>query len=120
MRLSTRVHGMLDYLVGAVMIALPFVLGMGDGVERWVLVGVGAATIVWGLLTDYELGVIRKLQIPHHLWLDGIGGVLLVVSPWLFGFDGEAWVPHVAAGLFAVAVAAFTDTIPSYDRREAR
>ncbi|HYJ79735.1 MAG TPA: hypothetical protein VEW03_09055 [Longimicrobiaceae bacterium] len=120
MRLSTRVHGALDYAVGALMIVLPFVLGLGGGAERWILVAVGVATIAWSLATDYELGVLRKLQIPHHLWLDGIGGVLLAVSPWLFGFDGRAWVPHVALGLFAAAAAVFTDTIPSYERRGAR
>ena len=120
MRLSTRTHGMLDYALGALLVALPFVLGLGGGAERWILVGVGVATIAWSLATDYELGVFRRLQIPHHLWLDGLGGVLLAVSPWLLGFDGRVWVPHVALGLFAAGAAALTDTIPSYDRRAAR
>lgn len=120
MRLATRIHGMLDYTVGALLIALPFVLGFGGGAQRWVPVGLGAAVIAYSLLTDYELGAVKRLQPPAHLWLDGLGGVLLAASPWLFGFDSEVWIPHVVFGALLVAAAVITDTIPGYERRAAR
>lgn len=121
MRLSTRVHGVLDYLTGAVLLLLPWVLGFGaKGPEGWVLLGLGAGVVAYSLLTDYELGAARKLQMPVHLWMDALGGVLLAASPWLLGFDERVWVPHVAVGLFELAAAAFTDTVPSYDRRRGR
>ncbi|HEX8904679.1 MAG TPA: SPW repeat protein [Longimicrobiaceae bacterium] len=120
MRLPTRTHGVLDYTVGALMIALPFVLRFGQGAQTWIFVALGGAAILYSLFTDYELGVVRKLQMPVHLWLDGISGVLLAVSPWLFGFDTEVWIPHVVVGLFEIAVAVVTDTVPGYERRSAR
>ena len=120
MRLPTRIHGVLDYTVGALLIALPVVLGFGDGAQRWVPVGLGAAIIAYALLTDYELGAVKRLQMPAHLWLDGLGGVLLAASPWLFGFDSEVWIPHVVLGALEIAAAVITDTIPGYERRTAR
>jgi hypothetical protein len=120
MRLPTRTHGVLDYVVGALMIALPFILRFGPGAQTWIFVALGGAAILYSLFTDYELGVIRKLQMPVHLWLDGIAGVLLAVSPWLFGFDSDVWIPHVVFGAFSIAVAVVTDTVPGYERRRAR
>ncbi|HEX2202702.1 MAG TPA: SPW repeat protein [Longimicrobium sp.] len=118
-RLSTRVHGMLDYAAGALLVALPFVGGFGGGPQTWVPVGLGVALLLYSALTDYELGLVKRLPVPAHLWLDAVGGVLLAVSPWLFGFDSEVWLPHLLVGLFEVVSAIFTDTIPAYERRRA-
>jgi hypothetical protein len=117
MRLPTRVHGMLDYAVGALMIALPFLLGFGSGPQAWIFVALGAAALGYSAFTDYELGLVKRIQMPWHLWLDGLSGVFLAVSPWLFGFDAQVWAPHVAVGAFEIAAAVVTDTIPAYDRR---
>jgi cbb3-type cytochrome oxidase subunit 1 len=120
MRLSTRVHGVLDYLVGALLAASPWLLGFArGGAETWVPVVVGGGVIVYSLFTDYELGVVKRMQMTVHLWLDGIGGVLLAASPWVLGFDERVWIPHLAFGLFEVTTALVTDTIPSYERRRA-
>ena len=118
MRLSTRVHGFLDYLVGALLIAAPWALGFDrGGMERWVFVGAGAAVLVYSLFTDYELGLVRRIQMPVHLWLDGIGGIFLLLSPWIFAFDDVVRVPHLVAGAFEIVVALVTNTIPGYERR---
>jgi hypothetical protein len=119
--LSTRLHGVLDYLVGLLLIAAPFVFHFGrGGPEQWVPVGLGAAVIVYSLLTDYELGVVRKIGMPAHLWLDALGGAFLAASPWIFGFDQQVCRPHLIVGLLEIVVAFFSNTIPSYERRRAR
>ncbi|HYR10502.1 MAG TPA: hypothetical protein VEQ60_22190 [Longimicrobium sp.] len=118
MRLPTRVHGMLDYLLGALLIAAPWLFGFADGgAEQWVPVALGAGVLLYSVFTDYELGVVKKLQMPAHLFLDALGGVLLAVSPWMFGFDERVWIPHVAVGLVEVVTAAITNTVPGYERR---
>ena len=119
MRITTRVHGYLDYIVGALLIAAPWLLGFTrGGAETWVMVGAGAAALLYSLFTDYELGLVRRLQMPLHLWLDGASGVLLAVSPWLFAFDEIVWIPHVVAGVFEILAAFFSHTIPGYERRQ--
>jgi hypothetical protein len=120
MRLPTRVHGMLDYLLGALLIALPWVAGFArGGAESWVPVAIGATLLAYSAVTDYELSLLRRLATPTHLLLDGLAGVALAVSPWLFGFDQTVWLPHVIAGVWAIVTATLTDTIPRYDRRRA-
>jgi SPW repeat len=118
MRLPTRIHGILDYLMGALLIASPWLLGFADNEgARWVPVGLGIFLLLYSLLTDYELGAVRKLQMPVHLMLDFVGGVALAVSPWLLGFDERVWMPHVVLGAVEVLAAAITNTVPGYERR---
>lgn len=118
--IPTRVHGMLDYLVGVVLIAAPWIFGFNDNeTARWVTIAIGAAAIVYSLLTDYELGVARVIPMPAHLELDIMSGALLAVSPWLFGFADEVWIPHVIVGVFEIIAALSTETVPHDERRRA-
>ncbi|HST58634.1 MAG TPA: SPW repeat protein [Longimicrobium sp.] len=120
MRLPTRIHGMLDYLLGALLIASPWLLGFADNeAARWVPVVLGAGVLLYSALTDYELGVVKKIQMPVHLMLDALGGVLLAVSPWMLGFDDRVWMPHVILGVVEILTAAITNTVPGYERRRA-
>lgn len=116
----TRVHGILDYLVGALLIVAPWLLGFAQGgAETWLPVVLGAGVIVYSLLTDYELGVVKTIPMPVHLGLDAGGGVLLAISPWLFGFAGIVWVPHLIVGLIEIGAALVTRTVPYEGRATA-
>lgn len=56
--LPTSVHGIVDYLVGALLIVAPLVLGFDQGgMETLVPIVLGFSAILYSLLTDYELGV---------------------------------------------------------------
>jgi hypothetical protein len=112
--IPTRVHGVLDYLWGALLLASPWLLGYADradkGAETWIAVVLALGAVVYSLATDYELGVARVLSMRAHLLLDLAGGVLLAASPWLFGFADRVWLPHVGFGLFSVAASLMTET----------
>jgi hypothetical protein len=111
--IPTRVHGMLDYLVGIVLIVAPWVLGFADGgPEQWVPVILGAGAIAYSLVTDYELGIARLIPMSVHLGLDLLSGILLAASPWLFGFADDIWWPHVLFGLIEIGAALMTRTAP--------
>lgn len=118
--IPTRVHGMLDYLMGAVLIILPWLLDFESDAAIWVPVILGAGTIAYSLLTDYELGVLRRLPMSTHLILDMLSGTVLAASPWLFGFADEVWVPHVVLGILEIGAAMMTQTIPGDEARGAR
>ncbi|HEX7119359.1 MAG TPA: SPW repeat protein [Longimicrobiales bacterium] len=115
--IPTRIHGILDYLMGALLIALPWLLGFAaGGAATWVPVVLGAALIVYSLLTDYELGVVKVIGMTAHLWLDAIGGLFLGLAPWIFGFE-ELGPPAEAfwlLGFIEIAAALLTRTAPSY------
>jgi hypothetical protein len=117
MALSTRVHGYVDYLAGGILVVLPVLSGIARGPAGITLIVAGVVLILTALATDFEAGVVRHLQIPLHLWIDGIVGLLLAVSPWLLSFYRTAWIPHVIIGIALIAFAFLTNTVPGYDRR---
>jgi len=116
--LSTRTHGIIDYIVGVALILAPFILGFANGgAAMWVPIILGAGAILYSLLTDYEMGVVRRISMRTHLGIDAIGGILLAVSPWLFNFDELVVAPHLIVGLLVLGASMTTETEPSPTRR---
>lgn len=107
--IPTRIHGVLDYLVGALLAISPWLLGFAaGGPETWVPVVLGIGAILYSIFTDYELGLVRAITMPFHLLLDGLSGILLAASPWIFGFADEVWVPHLVFGLTEILIPMIT------------
>jgi len=115
--IPTSVHGAVDYLTGGALLAAPKVLGIDDDRRAaLVLRSAGGGALVYSLITDYELGLLRLLPMPAHLALDAASGVLVAASPWLFGFAGRGpryWLPHVLVGAMEVLAATSTRTEPA-------
>lgn len=119
--ISTRVHGMLDYLVSLFLIAMPWLLDFDkSGAETWVPVGLGVAAIVYSLLTNYELGLFRTISMRTHLGLDLANGIVLAASPWLFGFADHLWAPHLILGMLEIGVVLGTKRYSSTEERHSR
>lgn len=100
-----KTHAILDYLVGALLIVAPYVLGFANGgAAQWVPMILGAATILYSLATRYELSVAKVIPYPTHLVIDAVSGVFLLASPWLLSFADEIWWPHVLVGMVELLV----------------
>lgn len=111
--ISTRVHGVIDYLAAGVLIGAPALFGLTRKDARtWLPFALGIGTVAYSALTDYELGVVRVIPMPVHLGLDAANGVLLAASPWLFGFSHKTVSPHVAFGLFEIGASLVTRPAP--------
>lgn len=118
--IGTRTHGFLDYIVGLLLIAAPWIFDFNKGgAETWVPVILGAVTILYSLLTDYEMGISNKISMRTHLTLDMVSGIFLAVSPWLFGFTDYIWEPHVIVGVLEIVVVLMTRTSPSTEHSTA-
>ena len=103
--INTRMHGVLDYVVGLLLAASPWLLGFyKDGPETWLPVSLGLLTVLYSLFTDYELGLVKKMPMSWHLTLDLMSGLLLGISPWAFGFYDDVWLPHAAIGALEIVV----------------
>jgi hypothetical protein len=73
--IPTRFHAPLDYIVGAVLIAAPWIFGFSDiGVAAAVSIVLGAGLIAYSLVTDYELGVWRVAPMAVHNLIDVVAG----------------------------------------------
>src|SRR5215210_6907676 len=118
--IPTRVHGMMDHLIGGLLILAPWLFNFDrGGAETWVPVILGAGVILYSLFTDYELSLVRSIPMPTHLMLDLGGGILLAVSPWLFGFSDYVWQPHLIVGLLEIGTSLMTRRAPDSGRRTA-
>ena len=122
--IPTRVHGVLDYLIGLALIAAPWLLGFAEGgAETWIPVILGAGSILYSALTNYELGLAGILSMKAHLALDFVGGAFLATSPWLFDYADRVYLPHVVVGTFMVIASLTTKHAPAHpalDHRNGR
>lgn len=118
--ISTRVHGTLDYIIGVLLLLAPFIFGFATGgAEMWIPIILGAAVIFYSLITAYERGVTNVISMKTHLWLDGIGGLFLALSPWIFGFASIVYLPHLIVGIVEVLAAVMTEKIPERTHQQA-
>ena len=112
--ISTKTHGMLDYTMGILLIASPWIFGFATGgIEQWLPIILGVSAIGYSLMTNYELGAMKVLSMKTHLSIDMASGLLLAVSPWLFGFSDRVTTPHLILGLLEVGAALMTRTTPA-------
>jgi uncharacterized membrane protein HdeD (DUF308 family) len=119
--IPTKFHAPLDYVVGAALIAAPWILQFSDITAATVLsVVLGIGLIVYSLFTNYELGVWKVAPMAVHNLIDIVAGALLAVSPWLFGFADEsnAAVFLVAVGLAAIFLGLTTKQPGGYSYRK--
>jgi SPW repeat len=111
--LPTRLHGYIDYVWGVALLLSPWLVGFADvPAAKWVAIVFGAGAILYSVVTDYELGLVRLLPIRMHLVLDGAAGAFLAATPWLFGFADQVALPHLLFGLFSVVASLVTSTAP--------
>jgi len=116
--IPTRFHAPLDYIVGAVLIAAPWIFGFSDiGAATAVSIVLGAGLIAYSLVTNYELGVWKVAPMALHNLIDIIAGAVLAASPWLFGYadeGAEVWLPFVVIGVAAILLGLTTKQAPGY------
>ena len=117
--INSKVHGVLDYSVGALVAASPWLLGYGrkDNAARWVPVALGMSSVAYSLFTRYEFGVKPALSMKNHLRLDTAAAITTAGAPWLFGFAKKTFVPLLVFGLMELAVVALTDPSEPHDAR---
>lgn len=110
--ISSRTHGIMDYIMGIVLAVSPWLFDFAaGGAETWIPVILGIGTILYSLMTAYEYGAAKIISMRSHLWMDGIAGLFLALSPWLFGFADLVFWPHLILGLLEVGAALMTDPI---------
>jgi Na+/phosphate symporter len=104
--IPTKFHAPLDYIVGAALIAAPWIFQFSDSTAATIVpIVLGIGLIAYSLFTNYELGVWKVAPMAVHNLIDIAAGAFLAASPWLFGFADESantWLPHVIVGLAAI------------------
>ncbi len=84
--LSPPAHGVLDYLLVAVLGMAPTAAGF-VGAYATACYLLAAAYLLVVLFTDFPMGAVRMLPYRAHGWMELISGAVFVASPFLFGFS---------------------------------
>jgi hypothetical protein len=104
--IPSRVHGILDYVVGVLLLLAPSLFGFADNdAARNTAYIVGIGTLLYSVFTAYELGVVKIIPYRVHLGLDLVAGIFLALSPWLLDFADRIVWPHLLVGLLEIGVA---------------
>lgn len=115
--IPTKIHGILDYLMGILLMVSPWIFGFANGgYAQWVPFIIGIMIIGQSLFTNYEVSLIQRISMRMHLNMDVITGLVLAVSPWLFGFADLVYLPHLIFGLLEIGAALTTKQVPDYVR----
>lgn len=109
--ISTKTHGMLDYVMGILLIASPWIFGFADNdTAKWIPIIIGIGSLLYSLMTDYELGMSKMISMKTHLTLDTVAGIFLAASPFIFGFSDDVYAPHLILGILEIGAAMMTKT----------
>ena len=95
------------------MVLIPFVYKVST-LPKWILLLCGLITVLYSVFTNYEMGVIPLVSIKGHLIIDGLVGFFLVLSPMIFGFVNEVYIPFLAIGVLVILISLITVKKPVF------
>ena len=98
---SPAVHGTLDYLLAATLIAAPLVLHFHDETAKAFVLAVGGAASLLAVGTAWSRGIVRVVPPVVHGLADVGATVALIVAPFVLGYSS-----HTLAMVFCVAAGA--------------
>ncbi|MET0762135.1 MAG: hypothetical protein ABWZ63_07355 [Thermoleophilaceae bacterium] len=82
-------HGLVEYIAGALFIALPLLLDYNSGAATAASIIIGVGIILIAATTDWGMSLVNKIPKAAHLVLDFGLAALLIASPFLFKFSDE-------------------------------
>ncbi|MCE3234292.1 MAG: uncharacterized protein K0Q50_472 [Vampirovibrio sp.] len=85
--LSATSHGVLDYLVGILLIVSPWLFGFNDvTTATYTMLAVGIIVVALSAMTNYPLGLVKAVSFPAHGKIETVGALFLLASPWIARF----------------------------------
>ena len=95
------VHGILEYVAGALLVAAPFLFSFDSDSATAVSIVAGVLILVIAASTAMSTGLIKSIPVQAHVVLDYLFAALLVAAPFIFGFsdDGTATAFFIVLGI---------------------
>ena len=88
--LPVLVHGVLEYVVGVLFIAAPFLFGFDSSAATAAALVVGLLLLAFTATSALPTGLVRSVSLGVHVTIDLVLAVLLVALPFILGFTDEA------------------------------
>jgi hypothetical protein len=95
------VHGVIEYLAGALLIAAPFLFSFENDTATAVAIVGGVLVLVVTASSALPTGLIKSIPVQAHAVIDFAVAAALIASPFLFGFsdDGTATAFFIVLGV---------------------
>jgi hypothetical protein len=99
-------HGMLEYLVGGLLIAAPWLFDFGGGNVTAVCIVAGVAVIALAALTEGTSGLVDTVPVSTHAAIDYVLAGAFIAAPFVFGFadDGGPTALFIVLGVAHILV----------------
>jgi hypothetical protein len=109
------VHGILDYVIALVLIASPLVLAFDEDAPTALAIIAGLAVLLLAAFTAWTTGIVKSIPVAAHAMLDYMLAILLIVSPFVLGFndDDTASAFFVVLGIVGLLLAVATRFTPA-------
>ena len=110
---SVKVHNVLDYVIGAVLVSCPYIFGFsGIDAGRNLFLALGVGLVFYSLATNYPYSIFKWIPLGAHMTLDVVAGVMLILGSYLFGYrdlltDSQI-ASHYVLGAGAILLVALT------------
>ena len=116
------VHGVIEYLAGALFIATPFLFSFDDDTATAVSIVAGVVILVVTASTALPTGLIKSIPVQAHAILDFAMAAAIIAAPFLFGFsdDGTATAFFIVLGVVHLLLTIATRFVSEAPRRRPR
>jgi hypothetical protein len=106
--INPLVHGYLDYFTVVVFLLAPSLLGL-TGLAGTLAYALAVIHLAMTLITDFPLSIRKLVPFRLHGWVERIVGPVLLLLPFLLGFEGAARIFYFAIGVTIIVVGLLTD-----------
>ncbi len=103
MLLSPAAHRILDFVTVVAFAAAPTIVGF-DGLPAILAYVLAAVHLIMTLATRFPDALSRPLPIGLHSFVELIVGVMLLILPWLLGWEPRAQTFFLSAGAVILLV----------------
>jgi Kef-type K+ transport system membrane component KefB len=120
--LPAFVHGVLEYLAAALLIAAPFLFPFENDTATAVSIVLGVILLAFTASSALPTGLIKSIPVQAHAVIDFGLAALLIASPFVFGFsdDGTATPFFIVLGVVHLLVTIATRFVREERERPAR
>lgn len=107
-KILPTLHGYLDFATVLVFLIAPGLFGM-TGAAAAISYALAIVHLSLTLLTDFPAGIVKLVPYPVHGAVERIVGPVLVVLPFVLGFEGMAVAFYFLMGVAIIAVSTMSD-----------
>jgi hypothetical protein len=114
--ISNSFFGFFNYIVALTLMASPWLFGFDRGAAFFLPLVFGWLQLIMAIFSKNKFGFMNIFPIATHCFFDVLGGFILAMSPFIYGYHtSTVWLPQFVLGLLVVFLGLFTQKSPFTD-----